>query len=1848
MEDHHGKWDKSRGKPGKHKEEVPSAKEEVRPEYEEYLLLLQQRNRLLKKLKKKNEQQIEMEKKEQGFSIYVNGANVELGRAYSRAKSRSSSRHTKTAGDAYHERKKILQHELQTLEREAEAREMRVKTAPDHTPTSRKGWKYDSIQIKTDEGRRVKLRAPGKLTGKYSEDFESFAVDGSDSGSDQDAADNDLSDQEELDIDNEDEDDDEVDELALSFNDVKTLRKSLEADESIRESIEAARKKIEEETREERRTTVNNNIVDDNDDDDEIEEELEGANDSLNLHDAVALERLPQLTSTPDGRRPVPKVESPVTYSQDIVETTDLRTSVSRTNKSQSDLAAGNADQRRVKSDINSGSTVTADVDEKKAHQRSKKNRDVLENPAEDLVVLSFSTSAVNKKERKLSATRRKKNADDYGTADLLSSKHKTIADTRQDERAEKNESHDKEVTLTSAPEKKSRPLSATRRTESIDKVDNNVEEIFKAMAEENQTIEKASGSQTAPERSKHFSSSPPSEVKRPSSLSAGPLKTDETIALVTEKVRKMDARQQHHLIELLAKLECKAPFKVSSPSPSPRLSPMKATVPFTPVMRSTSAEGQSRDYSVTDSLDTADNNKENDEGIDVYFEILTNWGNPKYLGLTEIQFFDLEGSLIPYDEQHVNISGHVGEEGALGNLANGKTKTTKGRYMWSCGFQSRRPVELVFHLPSIEASSCESHGMSRIIVWNYNRGIKELNVGAKDVRIFVGGELVWEGVIDKGCGNQVFDYCKVINLTHTDQQPEDNKEPVQEAEPVIRSQTVVLRRSSDVNKQENREDEGHQQEIQDQPVIRSTTVLLKQSVKEDQQEYKQEIEDCSEPPESNIRAYKDDIYSEEHQRIPKPPGSPRMQPKSPRSQPRVTSAEERKTAEQIPTQDRLKDKALKSLLTTDSSSPNNSGLREQALATRSNSTPNLSSSQTSESSELTNDSVRGNFAAGSALPSKPPWLESNKKKDKSSSSSSRSSSRSKSRPIWLENEEASDQGRSSSLTDVRQSSDELFKNDKPHSRPSSGRRSSTPGANNKANEPACPSEFLSKDESLPTCLDGTASQSEGRGHGGSGRRKEEVKDIKEPATEESKAPHDAKAARANWRGQQNLSLEESWSLLSLFEKSHKGRITKDLDLETHGDALDELLSKKDENLGPIEEQTKEMDESLIDLEIPTLPKGRQLVINIRNTWGDRHYVGLNGIEVFTDCGKPAEIAEITADPPDINILPEYGNDPRIVTNLIDGVYRTRDDMHLWLAPFTPGGKHSITITFVDSLRIAMIRIWNYNKSRIHSFRGVRYVDISLDDNLVFQGEIARASGILGADDSFGDTILFTMDEEILEAMAQYDQTYDGDEEDEDELLRSCYFERPSTADQGEEGGSGERPFTSAKQHVRKSKPAREHIQEAEEITEDIMSRSTNYVEGKVLQLNFVSTWGDPYYMGLTGLELLGPNQEAIPITYSMLKACPRDLNDLPEYEDDDRTLDKVINGTNVTMSDEHMWLIPFTEGQDHLLNIDLGHTTPLVGIRVWNYNKSTDDSFRGAKQVHIKLDERVISPPEGFLLRKGPGTVHFDYGQDVYFIKQTREYPAQGGMPKDAERRSETRVNLKKLMPDYEPTLMPCGFVFQFQLFSTWGDPYYIGLNGLEFYDENGYRIRLTENDITAYPHSVNVLEGVTDDIRTPDKLIDGVNDTNDGRHMWLAPILPGMINLIYVVFDEPVTVSMVKVWNYSKTPIRGVQQFGLLVDDLLVYHGILPQVPAVTRGILPNLEMPTPHHTILFTDHEQIALAERKNVLSNKGDEQDIQLTNDKRVVSHYNDPKSAGKAADPALRPKTSVPAAFQKKR
>lgn len=223
---------------------------------------------------------------------------------------------------------------------------------------------------------------------------------------------------------------------------------------------------------------------------------------------------------------------------------------------------------------------------------------------------------------------------------------------------------------------------------------------------------------------------------------------------------------------------------------------------------------------------------------------------------------------------------------------------------------------------------------------------------------------------------------------------------------------------------------------------------------------------------------------------------------------------------------------------------------------------------------------------------------------------------------------------------------------------------------------------------------------------------------------------------------------------------------------------------------------------------IPTLPKGRYVTIRITNTWGDKHYVGLAGIELFDDNGAPIKIPkeQIKADPADINTLPGYGKDPRTIDKLIDGTYLTCDDFHMWLTPFNYGRNHWIFMDLGSSRSLAMIRIWNYNKSRIHSVRGVRNLAIYIDKKIVFDGEIKKASGRMGDCRDRCEYIMFTEQENLIRMIDKGDWlnniTIDPIEEEKREI------ERPGTANKelqeiedflndrlGEDG----RPMTSVK-----------------------------------------------------------------------------------------------------------------------------------------------------------------------------------------------------------------------------------------------------------------------------------------------------------------------------------------------------------------------------------------------------------------------------------------------------------------
>jgi len=87
-------------------------------------------------------------------------------------------------------------------------------------------------------------------------------------------------------------------------------------------------------------------------------------------------------------------------------------------------------------------------------------------------------------------------------------------------------------------------------------------------------------------------------------------------------------------------------------------------------------------------------------------------------------------------------------------------------------------------------------------------------------------------------------------------------------------------------------------------------------------------------------------------------------------------------------------------------------------------------------------------------------------------------------------------------------------------------------------------------------------------------------------------------------------------------------------------------------------------------------------ILNILSTWGDPHFVALNGIEFFDGSGHAlhtngrihnVKYLDDTSSSSSSSLSSPSVEDPRVASNLIDGVNHTCDDLHAWVAPFFRG-----------------------------------------------------------------------------------------------------------------------------------------------------------------------------------------------------------------------------------------------------------------------------------------------------------------------------------------------------------------------------------------------------------------------------------------------------------------------------------------------------------------------------------------------------------------------------------------------
>ncbi|OQS01857.1 hypothetical protein THRCLA_05699, partial [Thraustotheca clavata] len=724
-------------------------------------------------------------------------------------------------------------------------------------------------------------------------------------------------------------------------------------------------------------------------------------------------------------------------------------------------------------------------------------------------------------------------------------------------------------------------------------------------------------------------------------------------------------------------------------------------------------------------------------------------------------------------------------------------------------------------------------------------------------------------------------------------------------------------------------------------------------------------------------------------------------------------------------------------------------------------------------------------------------------------------------------------------------------------------------------------------------------------------------------------------------------SLTESLKSLELFGRNNLGRelghnnaIMQTL-VDPEGNVHFVNIDESTESLSIDDEEWKPFGQSIerenVDVapsfNIPELPRGQRCVLNILSTWGDPYYVGLMGIEVFDHTGHIVRFSDVdkqlAADPSDINVNGSNSHDPRTIDKIVDGHNYTCDELHSWLAPFERGQNHYIYMDFDYPLSISMIRIWNYNTTRIHAYRGARYMEITLDGRFIFKGDIKRAVGAVESIESCCECILFTRNTTILQVIEKYEQIEEestprplNDDKKPTWWEQEIPSERPKTGDKrSRQGPLNNLSFTRTEPGTRQPtfaptpalspfRPRTAPIARDKGADRPIICQEIKFfVRGN---------WGDPAEVGLAGLQILDSNFDVISIDLDCLLTP---------------NASKLFNSNNITTNAEEMWLTSLTaclNSSEPFLVVNFGLRLSVGALKFWNYNASLEDSYKGIfahqapidytikgiKRIAIMIDGDWMSPPEGFLIRKAPGNSNFDFGQFIqpkshlstgnlsrsigsdFFQSETYHHtPPPTADPKrmssqssgnltrqsapsaprqeirDAkETYSMPKIDETLVYQQYHTPLFPCGCIVKIVIMSTWGDPFYVGLNGLELYDDCNYCVPISEDQIQAVPRDINVLpESKHLDARTLDKLYDGVNDTYDDCHMWLTPYnyCPTDPTVkIFIFFDEPIVLSKIMLWNYSKTPFRGVREYEIFMDDVLIYHGVLKKAQECTEA--------------------------------------------------------------------------------
>ena len=562
--------------------------------------------------------------------------------------------------------------------------------------------------------------------------------------------------------------------------------------------------------------------------------------------------------------------------------------------------------------------------------------------------------------------------------------------------------------------------------------------------------------------------------------------------------------------------------------------------------------------------------------------------------------------------------------------------------------------------------------------------------------------------------------------------------------------------------------------------------------------------------------------------------------------------------------------------------------------------------------------------------------------------------------------------------------------------------------------------------------------------------------------------------------------------------------------------------------------------------EIPFKPLLDGLTCKLLSNWDDKTAIGLNGIEIFNTEGHRLQLKKKHIKVVTPNDKPPSNQADR--ENIVNEGLNTCDVNQHWSFALEGNLPLTLKIKFDKQERIAMIRIWNYNVSRTRASKGVRELVISdlKDRQLLFGGILKKASGMLIKPSKNYESVLFVKEKKDLVKIAANDWLYSKFckkiRNEVQRKIKNHYNDflnqRPTMTDPESMKGNN---MKSGKFGVKDNLNFRRSENKSSKfIRAQNMKDNVSTVSFKKAKITVLENWGHTKEFGIMGIEFYNKQNKPISNSYFVVSSKNKLISDDPSNTDRNVKMKKSV-------------LFRLRNNDENSIEISFKKKVQVAFICVYNVDGSSVETKKGIKKLALYLDGNLMTGEKGLYIKKG--SKH----------KFMRKQPQRISFPL-----SQLVHNVKPKPSYITPISSPTGFTIEFRLKSTFGDPYYIGLNAIEIFDLMGNNLLVKENEgnfkLTAEPAGVHVLPEMSRDLRVAKNLYNGNNLSEDNRDTWLTTFVKFdkslQTNIIIVEFKDPVILGVVNIWNYTKTHHRAVKEMEIYLDDNIIFCGPLNNI--------------------------------------------------------------------------------------